>query len=495
MTENNKKVIVVGAGIAGLAAAIYARRSGFDVTIYESHIIPGGLSTSWTRKGYLFEGGMHWLTGSSEKMPLNAVWKELGALQDNNPIMVKDPFYTLINGDKHLCLYRDLDKLQKHLIEYAPEDTKAIKKMCKDVRLFQSVHCIVSDLPGLKVETPHNPTLKELCLMGKAAPRLLPLINESYLHYIHRFKNEDLRHLFQTVIGLRYNALSFIYTLAAFSTGDCGYPIGGSIRMAQNMAKTFEELGGKIQYRSPVTQVVTENKKVTGIICKEEFVPCDAVIVTQDTRQAIDTLFNPPLNEHWANVMRKNAIGEQNMFVCLGVKATFKHLPKAVVYPLEKPFEAGGLKFDELRINNYSEYQDHSPEGCTSLTCLLLGDSYEYWKKAKEDGTYKEKKKDLCDRFIAEVEKFMPEIKGNVEVTDVATPCTYERYCHTYQGSWMSVWTPKGKAINYPIKDKEISGLYFAGQRVQMPGGLPIAVGTGRTAAQHLCRDNKIKFI
>ena len=41
-----KKIIIVGAGLAGLTAGIYARQSGFDVTIYESHSIPGGASTS-----------------------------------------------------------------------------------------------------------------------------------------------------------------------------------------------------------------------------------------------------------------------------------------------------------------------------------------------------------------------------------------------------------------------------------------------------------------
>ena len=65
MTEKN--VIIIGAGIAGLSAGVYAAKAGFKTTILESHIIPGGLSTSWKRKGYLFEGGMHWLTGSSEK--------------------------------------------------------------------------------------------------------------------------------------------------------------------------------------------------------------------------------------------------------------------------------------------------------------------------------------------------------------------------------------------------------------------------------------------
>ena len=62
---NSKRVIIVGAGISGLTAGIYARRAGFYVTILESHNIPGGLSTAWKRKGYLFEGGMHCLTGLS----------------------------------------------------------------------------------------------------------------------------------------------------------------------------------------------------------------------------------------------------------------------------------------------------------------------------------------------------------------------------------------------------------------------------------------------
>ncbi|HOE56630.1 MAG TPA: oleate hydratase, partial [Bacillota bacterium] len=56
-----KKVIIVGAGIAGLTAGVYALQSGFDTTIYESHTIPGGACTSWRRKGYLFEGGLLWL--------------------------------------------------------------------------------------------------------------------------------------------------------------------------------------------------------------------------------------------------------------------------------------------------------------------------------------------------------------------------------------------------------------------------------------------------
>jgi len=77
----SKKIIIVGAGIAGLTAGIYARRSGFDVTLIEKHSISGGMCTSWKRKGYLFEGAMHWLTGSSPKTKIHKIWRDTGALR------------------------------------------------------------------------------------------------------------------------------------------------------------------------------------------------------------------------------------------------------------------------------------------------------------------------------------------------------------------------------------------------------------------------------
>ena len=124
-----------------------------------------------------------------------------------------------------------------------------------------------------------------------------------------------------------------------------------------------------------------------------------------------------------------------------------------------------------------------------------MGNCYDFWKKAKEDGSYKAKKQELAERFIAELEKFIPEIKGNVEVYDVATPITYERYCNTFEGSWMSVWKAGESGFVFPQKSESVEGLYFAGQRTMMPGGLPITVCSGRTAVQYLCKDTKTVFV
>lgn len=490
-----KKLLIVGAGVSGLAAGVYAARAGFDVTILEQHFTFGGLSTSWSRKGYYFEGGMHWLTGSKPGLPMNDVWHELGALKDNNPIENRDPLYTLLDGDKNLCLYRYEPEMRKALLEYAPEDTKMINKMCDDVKAFVKFYMPVFDLKGCKCKNPVKTKLSDMMKMLPAVKRVPRLAKTGYVEYVNKFKNKNVRHILESVIGYRYNALSFIYTLGSFASGDCGYPQGGSVQMTKNMVETYESLGGKIQYRTKVEKVVIEDGITKGVQTGEGFIPADAVIVTQDARAAIDNLFDNKLESESITKMRNEAVGEQNMFVCLGIKADLSKLPYTCVLPIEKPFEYGGCKFYEIRINNYAKYKDHAPEGCTAMTCLLIGDSYDFWKKAKADGTYKAKKAELADKLIDEVSKFIPEVKENLEVIDVATPCTYERYCGSYGGSWMSIWAPGGKQTNYPIKLAKVKGLYFAGQRIRMPGGLPLAAYTARLAVQNLCKDTKTMFI
>ena len=86
-------------------------------------------------------------------------------------------------------------------------------------------------------------------------------------------------------------------------------------------------------------------------------------------------------------------------------------------------------------------------------------------------------------------------MEGLVDVSDVATPLTYERYCANWKGSWMTDMTPSTKMKSYPAVVDGLSGVYFAGHRMQPPGGLPVALATGRAAVQYLCRDTGTLFV
>ncbi len=489
-----KQIVIIGAGLAGLSAGIYARQSGFEVTIYESHTIPGGASTSWRRKGYYFEGGLQWLTGSSPKSQLYKLWREVGALDDSVAVHNRDPFFIYEKDSEQVCLYRDIKTLRAHLTQISPEDRKLINQLCADVKKFTKMEMPVMDLPNLKVKNPVKFPISMLFGMIPAMPRMKYYQNMTTREYSEKFRSPLLRKLICNIIGDSYNAVGVLFTIATLAAGDGGYPVGGSLAMANRMAKHFLSLGGSIVYKTPVEKVAVENGVATGVVIAGETVAVDAVIVTRDTLSAIDTLFDEPIHEPWAEKMRAETVPELDVFIGLGVQADLSDLPANCTFPLEEPIRIGELSYDSIGYNNYAGFAGYAPEGCAALTTVLIGDSYDFWKSCKANGTYEAEKQKLAERFICELEKKYPQIKGKVVVWDVATPLTYERYLGSYKGSWMTI-TKKGQAnTRYPCKPESISNLYFAGQRLITPGGCPVALTTGRTAAQHLCLDTDTVF-
>ena len=489
-----KKVIIVGAGIAGLTAGIYARQSGFDVTIYESHTIPGGASTSWRRKGYLFEGGMHWLTGSSPKKPFNRLWREVGALDDSVAIYNRDPFFTFEYGGQTARLYRDVDRLRAHFLELAPEDEQAISLLCRDIRKFTKVDMPLRDVGGVKVKTKSPMGLSTLPGMLPALFRLPFYTGQTVEAYAARFKSPLLQRLLKSVVSPGYSAIAMAFTLATLASGDGGYPEGGSLGMAGRMAAYFKQLGGTIQYGSAVAGVSVRDGVANGVVVNGETIPADAVIVTRDARTAIDDLFEAPIREPWAEKMRETTKPVLNTFISVGVEADLSDMPECVAFVAEEPLVCGGVPHGTISFNNYAGFKGYAPEGCTAVTSIIGGDTYDYWKACRENGTYEAEKQTLAEAFIRALAKKYPQTAGKAAVWDVATPLTYERYLGSYKGSWMSVVAKGEKMDSYPAKPAGIKNLYFAGQRMMKPGGLPVAAETGRRAVQYLCKDTGTVF-
>jgi phytoene dehydrogenase-like protein len=501
-------VIIVGAGIAGLTAGIYARKSGFDVTIYEAHTCAGGNCTSWRRKGYLFEGGLHWLTGSGAKQQLHRVWREVGALTDESRITNHDPFIgcdwpSRAEGGQRVSLYRDLVKLETHLCEVSPEDTPRIKALCRDILRFTSFGMPVTDIPRLKVLGKSPSIIHSGLKMLPALLRILPLGALSVTDYAARFRHPAIRLLLTSVVNPAYDALSLLVTLGCFASGDGGYIEGGSLTLAANMTRRFEELGGVIRYGTKVAKVRIgsdrgSHDKACGVVAGGETIPADAVIVTSDTRTAIDAFFDAPLREKWVRTMRANTNRNGALLMCsfisIGVEADLSGLPESMTFPLETPIEHAGGRITALAYKLYSGSAGYAPRGCSAITLILAGDTYDYWKQARGQGRYDERKKELFEQIRGALEKQLPAIKDKVAVWDLATPLTYERYCGAWHGSWMTITPPGAMRVFYPCKSAHIRNLYFAGQRIMPPGGTPPAVSTGRTAAQYLCRDFGMVF-
>ena len=123
------------------------------------------------------------------------------------------------------------------------------------------------------------------------------------------------------------------------------------------------------------------------------------------------------------------------------------------------------------------------------LDVILLG-------QAQGQTALRAEKELAAERVIDALEQRIPWIRNKVEVRDVATPVTWERYTGNWRGSYEG-WLPSGQSLGKQMP-KTLPGLadfYMVGQWVSPGGGLPPAVSTGRHVVEILCKKDGKRFV
>ena len=238
----------------------------------------GGLATGWTRKGYTFENCVHWLVGSKEGADLNAMWKEvfdIGKLE-----FFDDEVYQVVEkGSERITIYKNPDRLERELLEKAPEDADAIREFAR----------IVRKLAGFKMGGGDS-LLSRLAAMASLLP-VMPVFarygKRTMKDWATKYKNPFLREFF----GYGLEEMSFLaiaFSLAWMSTGNAGYPIGGSLKMIGLIADRFRELGGTIRFNAEVGRILVENDRAAGVeLAGGERVAADVVVSAADGHATI----------------------------------------------------------------------------------------------------------------------------------------------------------------------------------------------------------------
>ena len=280
--SQKKKVVIVGAGVAGLSAGIYAQMNGYDAEIIEMHTVPGGQCTAWERKGYRFDYCLHWLVGTA-KGPFHNIWQETGALNEEVSIVDPDIHFKFVDEEgRTLYLYTDIDRWEAYLKEIAPEDAGAITRMCAEMRKSYKLDPFM-DPPGLR-----NPFqyLKALWHQGPALRLMMKYGKMDCTAYFERkgIKNPRLKHFLESTYGeAGFSALAFLLMLAWFGQKNAGYPIGGSLPFAMRMAERFKALGGRLSLGKKVVRIRVENNAATGLELEDgSLVAADIVISAAD---------------------------------------------------------------------------------------------------------------------------------------------------------------------------------------------------------------------
>ena len=494
-----KSIIIIGAGIAGLSAGCYSQMNGYRTRIFEMHTIPGGLCTSWKRKGYTIDGCMHWLLGANQGTSFYHIWEELGAVQGR--CMVNQEEYIRFEGEggKVFSVYTDIDRLEKHMKELAPEDEKIIKEIVKDMRKCTRIEIpiekareLYSPVDGFKMMIKMFPFLQILRKWGKI----------STLDLAKRFTNPLLCQALLTYAELPDQpTLILLMALAWHHQKHASYPVGGSLAFAQAVERRYLELGGEIDYRSPVDKILVEKDKAVGIRLTDGTEHHgDIVISAADGRTTIfDMLEGRYINDKIRDCYNNSPLFPPLIQITLGVTRSFDevpHLVSGINYPLNGPVTIAGQELRRLGVHVYNYDPSLAPKGKTVLK-ILLNTDYEYWKKLKQDSErYKSEKGQIADQVIALLDQRFPGVAEQVEMRDVATPMTWERYTGNWQASHEG-WLMTTKNLNMRLS-KTLPGLknfYMAGQWVEPGGSLPYVAVSGRNVTQIICKKDKRPFV
>ena len=489
-----KKIIIIGGGVAGLSAGINAELNGFDSIILEKNPVLGGLCTGWMRKGMPIDGCIHWLTGTKEGTSLNRLWKEVGVLDKQEDIIYL-PTWGVFNYEGiEVPLYCDLDKAEEAWLKISPADKKAIHLFFEIVRKMVTV-----DLPL------DNPVkflpLKTKMSLGisvlKAMPHYVTSMNTSCEKFAKKFKSPALRWTLTHIQPGRGNLYSMCYCYATIASGNGGIPRHGSLGLVEKMKQKYLELGGEIRLNSEVIKINHEHRNVSGVTLKSgEIVKGNYYIAACDANYTLLTLLNNEYAHH-ALAERFNRPSMHPAPSCVLISYQMEIGTKLdIPYAFKvEPFKLMEKEIDHISIRDFSYEPDYVKDNKTVLQVLIDQDSLDYdnWVELRKDMKKYQEFKNVFANFIQDkIENHIPSLKGKLSLLDVATPITLNRYTNASRGTYMSFLFNDKKGVM--LSKGKVAGLhnfYLSGQYMQSPGGLPLALASGRFSVQWIMKKEK----
>lgn len=492
-------ILIIGAGIAGLAAGCYAQMNGYQTEILELHDQPGGLCTAWMRQGYTFDGCLYYLFGSGVGQPFRQLWEELGVVQGREFVHHKEFMRIIAPDGKTLIVDSDPDRLEARLKAISPIDSFLIEDLCDGIRAF--THFDMS----LLYQKPRS--LMGLADWSRLSLKLLPFVGTlanwgsiSAEEFANQFSDPFLRRAIAQLFSWKEIPVMVGMSLLAYTyTENAGVPIGGSLEFAKSIAQKYQELGGTIRYSAQVEQVLVRNQQAFGVrLYSNEEYYADRVIAACDGREVV---FNLLREQSVDASLRKLYDGHlpvrSQLQVSIGVKRDFSQEPHWVTHLLDRPITIAGETHTEISVKHYCFDRSFAPPGCSVIT-VMLTTPYDYWQRIYGRSLYHHEEIQEASVLIDQLEQLYPGIKSDIECVDVATPLTYERYTGNWQGSSCG-WLLTKQTLPLLIKGmpKTIPGLhrfYAIGQWVEPGGGVPIVAMSGRNVVQQICHEDHKPF-
>ena len=456
---NHLDIIVIGGGLGGLTAGAKLAKSGKRVLLIEQHDRVGGCATTFKRKEYTLEVGLHEMDGVHPGDMKSRIFRDLG-IADRITLLQVPEFYRFVNGRQDVVVSHHPEEMIERLSILFPDDRQGIEAYFNQVMNIRQIM--------KKNELDPEMTVGQF-LDGQ-------------------IQNEDLKLILLGNLGYfdddPYSLSLGYYCMAqnSYYTGGGNYIRGGSQVLSDALADVIREHGSEVLLNHQVTGILIEDDQVQAVEITDKKgntrnQVCTEVVANASIPQIAELL---PENKKstFKNGFSQLRPGASLLTVYFG----FSQSPATLGHHNYSTFVFDESVHNQRDIlpNNHGSFDQR---GFTFVDCTI--DYTDDWD-GLDRKSYLEKKKRVEEIFRKRMEKLIPGINQIIDYCEVGTAKTVHRYTQN----------PKGAVYGFAqtpdrVKTKiesPLTNLHFASAWTQTGGGFSGAIFSGYLCALDVIR-------
>ena len=481
---STKKIIVIGSGFGGIAAALRMKAKGYSVTLIEKHPDLGGRARVFKKEGFTFDAGPTVITAPKLLEELFTLFNK--NISDYVKIIPLKLWYRFIFDDKSSFDYSGDEELMKKEIEkYAIDDFVGYQKLVKlTEKIFDKGFTELSSKP-----------FNNISFMLKQVPALLKLksyksVYELISTYISDNKLRKIFSMHPLLVGGNPFTTTSIYTLILFLEKKWGihYSLGGTGNLVKAFERLMKEEKIEIIKNSSVTELTNLNNEIVSVtVNNKDVLKADYIICNSDPPNVYKNLIKPNNYGFLFNKKIERMNYSMGLFVYyFGSKKQYNDVAHHTICFGKSYKDHLNKIFEKKELSEDISYYLHRPTA-TDPSMAPPGQDCFYvlvpvpnnlsninWHKEGE------KFKQLIINKMSE--QILPNLKENITADFYVTPDYFENDLSTLHGSGFSIQPKFTQSAYFRFHNKSeiFNNLYFVGAGTHPGAGIPGVISSAK---------------